>query len=79
VNEAVQVYYRVEDHTEGQFVCECSDATCVGKVFLRPVEYADIREHPTRFFVLPGHEVVGVERVVEENDGFSVVEKPVVP
>ena len=79
MNEAVQVYYRVEDHTEGQFVCECSDPICVDKVFLRPVEYTDVRAHATRFFVVPGHEISGIERVVEENTGFNVVEKPVVP
>jgi hypothetical protein len=75
----VQVYYRVEDHTEGQFICECSDPGCVDKVFLRPAEYNDVRLHPTRFFVATGHEVLEVDRVVETRDGFTVVEKPLVP
>jgi hypothetical protein len=79
VNEAVQVYYRVDGHSEGQFVCECSDPDCAGKLYLRPEQYAAIRAHPTRFVVLPGHEAPDFERVVEEADGFYVVEKPLVP
>ena len=40
---------------------------------------ADIRAHPTRFFVTPDHEYEEIERVVERNGHFLVVEKPVVP
>jgi hypothetical protein len=69
----------VEDHSEGQFVCECSDPGCVEKVFLRPTEYADVRAHPTRFFLVGGHEALEVDRIIEARDGFTVVEKPVVP
>ena len=79
VNEAVQVYFRVGDHSEGQFVCECSDPTCVDKVRLTQREYADVREHPTRFFVVPGHEHDVVDRIVEQQTGFTTVEKPLVP
>ena len=79
VNEAVQVYFRVADHTEGQFVCECSDPTCVDKLRLTRGEYADIRGHPTRFFVVPGHEMDVVDRVVARDLAFTTVEKPLVP
>lgn len=79
VNEAVQVYFRVDQGTEGQFVCECSDPTCVDKVRLTRSEYMDVRGHPTRFFLVPGHEVEIVDRVVGQNGGFTVVEKPLVP
>ena len=73
------MYYRVGDHTEAQFVCECSDPRCVEKVFLRPKEYTDVRDHPTRFFLLAGHEAPEVDRLIEAHDGFTVVEKPVSP
>jgi hypothetical protein len=79
VNEAVQVYFRVGDTTKGQFICECSDLRCVEKLRLRRKEYADVRDHPTRFFVLPGHETTEVDRVVTKHRGFTVVEKPIVP
>ena len=79
VNEAVQVYFRVGGHKEGQFVCECSDPTCVVKLRLTPREYSDIRGHPTRFFVVPGHEMQVVDRVVDHHSEFTTVEKPLVP
>jgi hypothetical protein len=79
VNEAVQVYYRVGERTEAQFVCECSDAGCVEKVRLTRAEYADVRDFPTRFFLVPGHENETVDRVVELRSGFTIIEKPVVP
>ncbi len=31
VNEAVQVYYRTNGHSQGDFVCECSDSSCVDR------------------------------------------------
>jgi hypothetical protein len=37
--------------------------------------YEQIRQHPARFAVRPGHELLEVERVVEEHDGYLVVEK----
>ena len=79
LNDALQAYFRTGDGTRGSFVCECSTASCVAPVQVAPVEYADVRAHPTRFFVVPGHEYEELERVVEENDRFLVVEKPVVP
>jgi hypothetical protein len=79
VNEAVQVYYRVGDRTEAQFICECSDPTCVEKIRLSQDEYTSVRDYPTRFFVVPGHEFDIVDRVVRGHGGFTVVEKPLVP
>jgi hypothetical protein len=79
LNEAVQVYYRTNGHSQGDFVCECSDSTCVDPISLTPTEYRDVRAHPTRFFLIPGHELEEIERVVEKNAHFLVVEKPLVP
>ncbi len=42
---------------------------------MTPQEYEDVRAHGRRFIVLPGHEVLDVERVVDERDRFNVVEK----
>ena len=79
LNDAVQVYFRREGNTEGDFVCECSNASCVDEILLTPAEYAKVRAHPTRFFVVPGHELSELDRIVDQNDRFMVVEKPVVP
>jgi hypothetical protein len=37
-----------------------------------------VRRHPTRFFLVPGHEAL-VDRIVEMKPRFTVVEKPLVP
>jgi hypothetical protein len=79
VNEAVQVYYRVGERTEAQFVCECSDPGCVDKLLLTRTEYGEVRSHPTRFFLVPGHEEDLVDRSVESRSSFTIVEKPLVP
>jgi hypothetical protein len=57
------------------FICECSDAQCLGTVELPLATYERIRsEGARRFFVLPGHDWLG-ERVVRREDGHVVVEK----
>lgn len=38
-------------------------------------EYEHLRRIPTHFAVLEGHELPAVERVVEKNDRYLVVEK----
>lgn len=38
-------------------------------------EYEHLRRIPTRFAVLEDHELPAVERVVEKNDRYLVVEK----
>jgi hypothetical protein len=40
-------------------------------------EYRSLRLDPHRFGVLPGHEVLEVEDVIERNDRYLVVEKHV--
>jgi hypothetical protein len=39
------------------------------------VEYEALRAEPTRFAVVPGHEVPDVERVVDRRPKYLVVEK----
>ena len=38
-------------------------------------EYEDVRRMSTTFVVAPGHELPDVERVVETNERFRIVEK----
>ena len=58
-----------------RFACECADVTCIEQMSLTVDEYEELRSHPNRFAVLPGHVVADVERVVSENDRYMVVEK----
>jgi hypothetical protein len=57
------------------FFCECASRTCHERVCLTIPEYAAVRESPVRFAVLPEHVFAGLERVVEEHEGYVVVEK----
>jgi hypothetical protein len=57
------------------FVCECSDPGCTAPVYLALDEYQAVRAHPLRFFVVPTHVDLAVERVVRETDRYTVVEK----
>jgi hypothetical protein len=58
-----------------RFRCECAKLDCNEIVELTVPEYEQVRTHPRRFALLPGHEVVDVERVVDTNPGYVVVEK----
>jgi hypothetical protein len=57
------------------FVCECSRERCTELIEITSEEYEAVRSDPRRFLVLPGHEDLKVERVVESYSGYLVVEK----
>jgi hypothetical protein len=59
------------------YLCECSDASCAEIVSLTTTEYERARSRATLFVVRPGHERPEIEKVVEESDGFKIVEKVV--
>jgi hypothetical protein len=60
----------------GVFLCECGDPDCREHVEMPRDSYTEIRRNTRRFFVRPGHEITDVERVVEREPGWYVVEKP---
>jgi hypothetical protein len=67
-----------EQHTEEPaepYFCECADPDCREKVSLHQHEYEAVRAHSRRFFVVAGHETPDVETVIDEHDGWIVVEK----
>ena len=83
-NESVfrDVNERVEESHERfgaeglqEFLCECGDEACTERIFLTLEEYEAVRRNPTRFALVPGHEIEDVEEVVERTDRFAVVEK----
>jgi hypothetical protein len=57
------------------WVCECEDLGCTERIAMTLAEYKALREHPRRFAVVHGHVLPEAERVVEETEGFVVVEK----
>jgi hypothetical protein len=58
-----------------EFVCECAAEDCAERVTLTLAQYEKLRRVPTRFIVKPGHVYLEFERVVEEMNGYAVVEK----
>ena len=59
------------------YLCECSDTSCIEIVELTQDEYERVRSRPTVFVVVPGHQRPEIEKVIEENEGFLLVEKVV--
>jgi len=57
------------------FICECGDERCTETLTLTLDEYRDVRRHPRRYVIVPGHELTESEDVVEEDDDYSIVEK----
>jgi hypothetical protein len=58
-----------------EYLCECADAECMERITLAREEYEHVRSNPLWFFVALGHVVPDIERVVSENQRFTVVEK----
>jgi hypothetical protein len=56
------------------YLCECEDRGCTEVLMLARSDYEDVRRHPRRFFIVPGHDAAE-DRVVGERNGFHVVEK----
>jgi hypothetical protein len=81
------LFRKVNDQIEGvneafgtitgtmSILCECGKLECIEQIDLRLDEYRRLRKDPTRFAVMPGHELPDVERVVERHEGYFVVEK----
>ncbi len=59
------------------YLCECSEMSCTKIVELTNDEYERVRSRATVFIVVPGHERPEIEKIVEANEGFLLVEKVV--
>ena len=56
-------------------VCECSLLECEEAIAVPSDLYRSVRRDPMQFFVKNGHANEKIERIVDEHDGFHVVEK----
>ena len=75
VNERIAESAQRFDASSTQFVCECADPSCTHRVSASLEEYEEVREDPTTFLLVPGHEQGDIERVVSRRGRFHVVEK----
>ncbi|HEX2102444.1 MAG TPA: hypothetical protein VHF51_02240 [Solirubrobacteraceae bacterium] len=56
------------------FRCECGRLGCNTLIALSPDQYGAVRAHRRRFALVPGHEVVELEHVLERHEDYVVVE-----
>ena len=57
------------------FYCECGDERCFEHLWVTAPDYEAVRGHSARFIVTRGHVMPDAEDVVDEHDGYVVVEK----
>jgi hypothetical protein len=66
---------RAADLVDG-LICECSEPGCLERVGpLTISQYEAVRNDPRRFMIAANHQALEVERVLEENAGYWIVEK----
>ncbi len=75
VNERMEEIGRDARQVDGELLCECANTECVKPIPLTRTEYEAVRRIPTHFVVAPGHDLPAIERVVEANERYAVVEK----
>jgi hypothetical protein len=76
VNEAIHAGR--SDGDDGRprpFACECGMLGCNTLVELTLDEYEAVRADPRHFFLVEGHEIADIEKVIERTPRFAVVEK----
>jgi hypothetical protein len=57
------------------YYCECADPKCREKVHCRHADYEKARADPSYFLIVQGHEDPEIETVIEEHEGWAIVEK----
>jgi hypothetical protein len=57
------------------FFCECSDEKCKERIELKKSTYDKIHQNSMHFLLVPGHNIPSIERIVQSEDNYLVVEK----
>jgi hypothetical protein len=58
-----------------QFKCECSDENCSVRIPLQLSTYREIHRDRNTFIVKLDHQVDDIEKVIQKEDGYNVVQK----
>jgi hypothetical protein len=58
-----------------EFVCECGNTQCTERIRMSLTEYEEVRAEATHFFVVKGHELPEYEKILDEREGYLIVEK----
>jgi len=76
INERIEA--GAEQHgveTALPFHCECGRASCLDTIEIPPSAYERVVRERYRFVLIPGHDDAAIERVVERQPSYIVVEK----
>ena len=57
------------------FVCECGNTSCTERIRMTLAAYEKVRSDPKYFVVVRGHEEPEYEKIVSQEEDYSVVEK----
>lgn len=64
-----------DDATLIHFKCECSDEDCDARIPIKLSDYQKIHENRDTFIIKLKHQVNAIEKVIQSEDSYSVVEK----
>ena len=57
------------------FLCECADATCLGRITLTATDYYALHIDRSQYVVLNGHLTIRGETMVQQADGYKLFSK----
>jgi len=63
------------DRPRERYLCECGSIECREGVELSSEQYEAVRANSCHFLAVPNHDIPDIEIVVEEHDGYVVLEK----
>jgi len=78
VNKSIARFVKSESYKPGQpidFYCECSNQNCSQRVSLQAEQYQELHGNHRQFVVVPGHETPEIEKIVQTESNYRVVEK----
>ncbi|MES2970992.1 MAG: hypothetical protein V4702_01570 [Patescibacteria group bacterium] len=79
----LQAKAKEEDHTNRilkensslHFFCECSDENCRERIVMKQNTYEKLHKDRDQFIIIPGHQVVSIEKTVIKKPKYAVVKK----
>jgi hypothetical protein len=74
-NREIEEISRELGDTQLEVICECGQDDCRGKIELTAEVYDSVHRERDRFVVVPGHESLEIENVVERTERYVVVDK----
>ena len=75
LNDHLSLVGVVDEPRYEEYLCECVDIECIERVRLTDDEYQRVRSNSLWFVIALGHAAPEIERVIEENERFAMVEK----